>query len=128
MENIKNGTSQPLPVPELRSPICFMQAVFAMRSPHTRHADGVQRIGLRCSEWNGASKPPIRPALNFQFSELTSVEGIGQACGGGCAAPSANGARTTSRPAPPRTSKRPPSALELIRSADRAEEAPCSWA
>jgi hypothetical protein len=40
------------------------------------------------------------------------------------AAPSANGARTTSRPAPPRTSPRPPSALELIRSADRAEEAP----
>jgi len=40
------------------------------------------------------------------------------------AAPSANGARTTSRPAPPRPSQRPPSALELIRSADRAEEAP----
>jgi DNA recombination protein Rad52 len=40
------------------------------------------------------------------------------------AAPSANGARNTSRPAPPRTSQRPPSALELIRSADRAEEAP----
>ncbi len=40
------------------------------------------------------------------------------------AAPSANGARTTSRPAPPRTSPRPPSALELIRSADRAKEAP----
>ena len=40
------------------------------------------------------------------------------------AAPSANGARTTSRPAPPRPSQRPPSALELIRSTDRAEEAP----
>jgi len=40
------------------------------------------------------------------------------------AAPSANGARTTSRPAPTRTSPRPPSALELIRSADRAKEAP----
>jgi len=40
------------------------------------------------------------------------------------AVPSANGARTTSRPAPPRPSQRPPSALELIRSADRAEEAP----
>ncbi|MFN5160280.1 MAG: RAD52 family DNA repair protein [Cyanobacteriota bacterium] len=40
------------------------------------------------------------------------------------AAPSANGARTTSRPAPPRPSQRPPSALELIRSADSAEEAP----
>jgi DNA recombination protein Rad52 len=40
------------------------------------------------------------------------------------AAPSANGARTTSRPAPPRPSQRPPSARELIRSTDRAEEAP----
>jgi len=40
------------------------------------------------------------------------------------AAPAANGARTTSRPAPPRPSQRPPSALELIRSADSAEEAP----
>jgi hypothetical protein len=40
------------------------------------------------------------------------------------AAPSANGARTTSRPTPPRTSQRPPSALELIRSADSAKEAP----
>jgi DNA recombination protein Rad52 len=40
------------------------------------------------------------------------------------AAPSANGARTTSRPAHPRPSQRPPSALELIRSTDRAEEAP----
>ena len=39
------------------------------------------------------------------------------------AAPSTNGARTTSRPAPPRPSQRPPSALELIRSADPAEEA-----
>ncbi len=39
------------------------------------------------------------------------------------AAPSANGARTTSRPAPPRPSQRPPSALELIRSSDSAEEA-----
>ena len=37
------------------------------------------------------------------------------------AAPSANGARTTSRPAPPRPSQRPPSALELIRSTDRTE-------
>ena len=40
------------------------------------------------------------------------------------AAPSANGARTTSLPAPPRPSQRPPSALELIRSTDRAVEAP----
>ncbi|MFM1900532.1 MAG: hypothetical protein RLZZ216_1108 [Cyanobacteriota bacterium] len=40
------------------------------------------------------------------------------------AAPSANGTHTTSRPAPPRTSQRPPSALELIRSADLAKEAP----
>ena len=40
------------------------------------------------------------------------------------AAPSTNGARTTSRPAPPRPSQRPPSALELIRSADSAEEVP----
>jgi hypothetical protein len=40
------------------------------------------------------------------------------------AAPSTNGARTISRSAPPRPSQRPPSALELIRSADRAEEAP----
>jgi len=40
------------------------------------------------------------------------------------AVPSANGARTTSRPAPLRPSQRPPSALELIRSADSAEEAP----
>lgn len=40
------------------------------------------------------------------------------------AVPSANGAHTTSRPAPPRPTQRPPSALELIRSADRAEEAP----
>jgi len=38
------------------------------------------------------------------------------------AAPSANGARTTSRPAPSRLSQRPPSALELIRAADSAEE------
>ncbi|MFN5696515.1 MAG: RAD52 family DNA repair protein [Cyanobacteriota bacterium] len=38
------------------------------------------------------------------------------------AAPSANGARTTSRPAPPRPSQKPPSALELIRSADSAQE------
>ena len=40
------------------------------------------------------------------------------------AAPSANGARTTSRPAAPRPSQRPPSALELIRSADRREALP----
>jgi hypothetical protein len=40
------------------------------------------------------------------------------------AAPSANGASTTSRPAPPRPAQRPPSALELIRSVDRAVEAP----
>ena len=39
------------------------------------------------------------------------------------AAPSTNGARTISRPALPRPIQ-PPSALELIRSADRAEEAP----
>ena len=35
------------------------------------------------------------------------------------AAPSANGASTTSRSAPPRPIQRPPSALDLIRSADR---------
>ena len=40
------------------------------------------------------------------------------------AAPSTNGASTTSRPAAPRPVQRPPSALELIRSADRTEEAP----
>jgi DNA recombination protein Rad52 len=40
------------------------------------------------------------------------------------AAPSANGSRITSRPAALRPSQRPPSALELIRSVDRAEEAP----
>ena len=40
------------------------------------------------------------------------------------AAPSANGGRSSSRPAPPRPNPRPPSALELIRSADHTEEAP----
>jgi DNA recombination protein Rad52 len=40
------------------------------------------------------------------------------------AAPSTNGASTTSRPTAPRPAQRPPSALELIRSADRNEEAP----
>ncbi|MFI0404243.1 MAG: hypothetical protein ACH34U_15185, partial [Cyanobium sp.] len=40
------------------------------------------------------------------------------------AAPSTNGTRTTSRPAAPRPVQRPPSALELIRSVDRAVEAP----
>ncbi|MFU8886793.1 MAG: RAD52 family DNA repair protein [Cyanobacteriota bacterium] len=40
------------------------------------------------------------------------------------AAPSANGASTTSRPAAPRPVQRPPSALELIRSADRTEALP----
>jgi hypothetical protein len=40
------------------------------------------------------------------------------------AAPSANGTRTTSRPAAPRPAQRPPSALELIRSADRPEPLP----
>jgi len=40
------------------------------------------------------------------------------------AAPSANGTRTTSRPAAPRPLQMPPSALELIRSVDRADEAP----
>ena len=39
------------------------------------------------------------------------------------AAPSTNGTRPTSRPAAPRPVQRPPSALELIRSADRAIEA-----
>jgi len=39
------------------------------------------------------------------------------------AAPSDNGASTTSRPAPPRLSQRPPSALELIRSTERAGDA-----
>jgi hypothetical protein len=39
-------------------------------------------------------------------------------------APSTNGASTTRRPAAPRPSQRPPSALELIRCADRPEEAP----
>jgi len=42
------------------------------------------------------------------------------------AAPPANGASTTSRPAAPRPVQRPPSALELIRSADRAGNAPAS--
>jgi hypothetical protein len=40
------------------------------------------------------------------------------------AAPSTNGASTTSRPAAPRPVQRPASALELIRSADRAGVAP----
>ena len=40
------------------------------------------------------------------------------------AAPSANGTRISSRPAAPRPAQRPPSALELIRSVDRAVEAP----
>jgi len=40
------------------------------------------------------------------------------------AAPSANRTRTTSRPAAPRPLQMPPSALELIRSADLAMEAP----
>ena len=40
------------------------------------------------------------------------------------ATPSTNGVSTTSRPAPPRPAQRPPSALELIRSANRAEKAP----
>ena len=42
------------------------------------------------------------------------------------AAPSANGASTTSRPAPPRPAQRPPSALELIRSSDRSGALPTS--
>jgi DNA recombination protein Rad52 len=40
------------------------------------------------------------------------------------AAPSANGASTTSRPAAPRLVQRPPSVLELIRSSDRSETLP----
>ena len=40
------------------------------------------------------------------------------------AVPSTNGASTTSRPAAPRPAQRPASALELIRSTDRAEEVP----
>jgi hypothetical protein len=40
------------------------------------------------------------------------------------AAPSTNGTRPTSRPSAPRTAQRPTSALELIRSVDRALEAP----
>jgi len=42
------------------------------------------------------------------------------------AAPSANGSRTSSRPSAPRPAQRPPSALELIRSTDRAEAASSS--
>ena len=42
------------------------------------------------------------------------------------AAPSTNGVSTTSRPAAPRPVQRPPSALELIRSADRPEPLPPS--
>ena len=42
------------------------------------------------------------------------------------AAPSSNGASTTSRPTAPHPVQRPPSALELIRSADRAEKAPAT--
>jgi DNA recombination protein Rad52 len=37
------------------------------------------------------------------------------------AAPSANGSSTSSRPAAPRSAQRPPSALEVIRSADRSD-------
>ncbi|MFN6131913.1 MAG: hypothetical protein ACK46L_03200, partial [Synechococcaceae cyanobacterium] len=40
------------------------------------------------------------------------------------AAPSANGASSTSRPAAPRPVQRPPAALELISSADRPGDAP----
>ena len=40
------------------------------------------------------------------------------------AAPSASGTRTTSRPSSPRPVQRPSSALELIRTADRAEVSP----
>jgi len=42
------------------------------------------------------------------------------------AAPSSNGASTTSRPAAPRPIQRPPSALELIRTPDRAEVPPAA--
>ena len=42
------------------------------------------------------------------------------------AAPSANGTRTTRRPAAPRPVQRPPSALELIRSSERSEALPSS--
>ena len=42
------------------------------------------------------------------------------------AAPSANGSRPSSRPSAPRPAQRPPSALELIRSTDRAEAASSS--
>ena len=41
-------------------------------------------------------------------------------------APFTNGGRSSSRPAPPRLNPRPPSALELIRSDDRAEAAALS--
>ena len=37
------------------------------------------------------------------------------------AAPSANGSSTSSRPAAPRSDQRPPSALEVIRSAERSD-------
>jgi hypothetical protein len=37
------------------------------------------------------------------------------------ATPSANGSSTSSRPAAPRPAQRPPSALEVIRSADRID-------
>ena len=37
------------------------------------------------------------------------------------AAPSTNGSSTSSRPAAPRPAQRPPSALEVIRSSDRAD-------
>ena len=41
-------------------------------------------------------------------------------------APSSNGASTTSRPAAPRPIQRPTSALELIRTPDRAEVPPAT--
>ncbi len=60
----------------------------------------------------GAAEPLLLPPHTIASTVMT------------VAAPSANGASTTSRPAAPRPVQRPPSALELIRSVDRAVEAP----
>jgi hypothetical protein len=62
----------------------------------------------------GAAEAPLQSLLLIPIASIAMT----------VAAPSANGTRTTSRPAAPRPIQRPPSALELIRSADRPEPLP----
>jgi hypothetical protein len=62
----------------------------------------------------GAAEAPLQSLLLIPIASIAMT----------VAAPSANGTRTTSRPAAPRPAQRPPSALELIRSADRPEPLP----